>query len=664
MYEDVKRIIRDAPERIPDLTVGEFAELYRVLPRGTPYPGPWRNIRTPYLVGIMDALSAKSPAQEIVFAKSAQVGATSVIENWFGYIIKCVPGPSMYVTGNDKLLGRWTAKRLQPMLMSCNLDSRLKAQFLSKGQRRTGDKMFAKEFPGGSLDLVTVNSAVNLRMDSFRNLALDECDSYPKDVGGEGDPKALAKARTKTFKGRKKILYTSTPTTYDESHIWPMYEAGDQCRYFVPCIHCGKYQYLDFDGMDGKGGMKWDTTRGKLSNNSIRYECAHCGKGIYQKDKFKTIQRGEWQPTVKNHNEHYKSFHISALYSLMENWFNIIQNRIDAEGDDEKMRAHMNLDLGLPYRETGERPDVQKLYELRGDYKSGTIPHCTLVTNGVLFLTGAIDVQTGSKHGKDNVARLELTICGHGYQYKTWDILYKVFKGDVKDAYAGAWQDLYDWAVEGGMKFYRSDDMEFSPSLILIDSSDGNVEHIVFDFCDRWENTFPCKGQKSLKKTEDEQRGTRDEQSPRDADKFRENKKAGRTYYVIHTTWYKKKIYNNLKIKRQEGIEQPAQFCDFPSDYPDKYFEMLRAEEWRPREGVFWKPNSRRNESLDLRVYNLCAQDIWLTMLLKRRRDQAVKAGMSKEQSMRFVTRHIIDEYMVRMKPRKVSGRHEKRPIS
>jgi phage terminase large subunit GpA-like protein len=609
IYADIKEVLLKTPERIPDITVAEVAEQYRVMPVGTPFPGKWRNKRTPYLVEIMEALSANHPAREIAFAKSAQVGATSVIENWIGYVIKSVPGPMLYISGNDKLLEKWTAKRLQPLLMSMNL--KMYAQFKEKGQRRTGDKMFSKEFPGGSLDLVTANSAVGLRMDSARYLGMDETDSYKWDVGGEGDPKAVAKARTKAWGKRKKILYSSTPTTYDESHIWPLYEYGDQRRYHIPCKHCGEFQFIEFDGIDNKGGMKFDRSPdGTLIVDSVRYECIKCGKPHYEVDKYNMMQAGEWRPTATTSDPNFRSYHISALYSLMEDWEEIVRNRIKGEEDKEKMQAHVNLDLGMPYRETGERPDIKRVYELRGNYKAGNVP------DGVLFLTGAIDVQRGSKHGKENVARLEIEICGHGYAYKTWSILYKVIKGNVMDPFGGAWEKLHKWVEEGGFRFYRSDGFEFAPSIVGIDSSDGNVENVVFDFCEGWGNTFPIKGQQTLKKSSNRADGNLDEQSPKDADRFREHKKDGRIYYVIHTNWYKKKHYRNLKVKRQESGEQRPSFCEFPSDYPDKYFEMLTAEEWRPDTQSFWKPASKRNESLDLRVYNLCLQDIWLAYLL------------------------------------------------
>ena len=44
-------------------------------------PGRCRTARTPYMRGIMDALSSRHPAQRVVFTKAAQVGATEAGNN-------------------------------------------------------------------------------------------------------------------------------------------------------------------------------------------------------------------------------------------------------------------------------------------------------------------------------------------------------------------------------------------------------------------------------------------------------------------------------------------------------------------------------------------------------------------------------------------------------
>ena len=73
-YDKIKKYIEECPECIPEQLISDFAELNRTLPRGTPYPGPWLNTRTPYLVEPMNNLAPSSPVIETVFAKPSQFG--------------------------------------------------------------------------------------------------------------------------------------------------------------------------------------------------------------------------------------------------------------------------------------------------------------------------------------------------------------------------------------------------------------------------------------------------------------------------------------------------------------------------------------------------------------------------------------------------------------
>ena len=62
--------------------------------------------------------------------------------------------------------------------------------------RDSGNTILQKDFQGGVLVLTGANSAAGLRSMPVRYLFLDEVDAYP-DVDGEGDPVALAEARTR-----------------------------------------------------------------------------------------------------------------------------------------------------------------------------------------------------------------------------------------------------------------------------------------------------------------------------------------------------------------------------------------------------------------------------------------------------------------------------------
>lgn len=666
-YDMVQQILEGLPGHVPTIKVSEYAEQNRVLPEGTPHSGPWKNSMTPYSVEIMDELSVTSRTREVIWIKCSQIGATAVVENFITYIVSQVPGPTMYASDKEELLKKWEAKRLTPALKSCGLEDLIFKQHAMKGQRRTGNQMFSKEFPGGTLDLISGRSESNLRMDSIRYLVLDEAGRYPWDIEGFGDPIEIARARTANWRSRAKIFIPSTPGLEGECRMWALYQEGDQRRYFVPCPYCGERQVLKLPSEPDyfyKGFaatlMEWETKAGYVDKDSIHFKCSKCKREVFEDHKAEIVRAGEWAPTAKPLDRLKKSYQIGRLYSLMDDWERIIKSEVKASDDPLTLQVHHNHMCGIPYRETTVKLDKAKVYELRGTYKSGSIP-----SDNILFLTAAIDVQRGSDTDPDKPPRLEMEICGHGIGYRTWSIVYKVFPGDISDPFDGAWEDLYGFIDSGNWRFARSDGAIFTPVISFVDSGDGENETAVFDFCARLRGFYPIKGTKELKESKQGHKATQllDLATPQDRDGFRLNKKRGAEYVLIYTNWYKRRLYRSIKIsiKRRNQDLKGGLYCDFPADYPDKYFDMLVAEEQRADQ-TFWKSSGVANEALDLRVYNLCAGEFWLVQETEKMRRAALRAGHSKEHCSHIHSKHVLNQRAVALKRRDVTP--PKAPVS
>jgi len=86
------------------LTVSEWAEKYRFVPEervaNLSLAGRWSNSVTPYLVGIMDAVTEPG-VNEIVFLKSSQLGGSEMLSNVIGYFIHMDPATILYVCENE-----------------------------------------------------------------------------------------------------------------------------------------------------------------------------------------------------------------------------------------------------------------------------------------------------------------------------------------------------------------------------------------------------------------------------------------------------------------------------------------------------------------------------------------------------------------------------------
>lgn len=265
-----------------------------------------RTDRTPYLRDVMDALSASSPVERVVFMKGAQLGATEAGLNWVGYVIANAPGLMLYVMPTTESARRNVRTRIDPLIDSTPA---VRDRVTKARSRDPGNTATLKSFAGGQIAFVGANSAVGLRSTPARYLFLDEVDGFPHDADGEGDPVALAIQRSVTFRGRRKVFMVSTPTVEGASRIAKAYAESDQRRFFVPCPHCGAYQDLRWPQ------VRWDQDH----RGGAWYQCEHCGDPIYERHKPAMLAQGEWRATAAGDGRT-AGFHLSALYSPFETW--------------------------------------------------------------------------------------------------------------------------------------------------------------------------------------------------------------------------------------------------------------------------------------------------------------------------------------------------------
>ena len=616
-YEFFQRLIRLRQSDPPPNKISEWVEGKRVMPSSTPFPGLWQNAKTPYAVEIMDNMSPASSVQHTVIIKGAQLGLTAAAENVIGYWMGPSPSEVLYISATQDLLEKWATKRLEPMIDSLGIRERIYSNTAPSGSRRSGDKMFSKQYLGGNLDMASAQSAPSLRSDSKRIIVRDEIDGAPKQLTtGEGNWLDVSYARAFAWGSRKKILDFSTPTTFAESAVWPEYLDGDQRKFLVPCPLCGAEIELEFSP-ESCDTLKADTKAGIIID--AYYLCPHCHDAIFNHHKTQMFSKGRWVPSVESKQSDYRSYHISSLYSPvgMLSWKDFYSKYESSKDDPDGARSFTNLYLGLPYQETGARPRVDRVQELQGAYHSGTVPY------GVLYLTMGVDVQRGSEKDDTEPARLECQIMGFGAGYRAWSIDYRTFVGPIDDPYSGAWEALNTWATETNLAYQNKQGMDFVVRLVFIDAGDGQYTNTVGAFTERWQETYPIMGFNALKKRKNED-ADKDEQTAGDIKRYRPARIGGgqNWYYQIATNHYKQLIYSKLNsMVRIPGPIQKKGFLDFPVNYPEKYFKQLTAED-RLSDGSF-RSGGRRNEALDTMVYAMCASDVWFDREYDRYADVA-----------------------------------------
>jgi phage terminase large subunit GpA-like protein len=588
--EELERAWKRGITPDPELTVSEWADQRRILSsRAASEPGQYRTARAPFNRDIMNALSASSPYQRVVFMKSTQVGASEDGINWIGYSIDQVPAPFMLVQPTTVLAKRFSQQRIDPMIESTPV---LRQHVQPARMRDSGNTVFAKAYPGGILIITGANSAVGLRSMPARFIMFDEVDAYPPDVDEEGDPIKLAERRATTFGHRRKFFIVSTPTIKGLSRIEMEYEATDQRRYFVPCPHCGRKQWLKFER------LLWD----KGDYASVRYMCEHCNDPIEEHHKTAMLDDGEWIATADCSDPKVVGFHISALYSPVGwmSWAEIAKEWEEAQGNEALIKTFKNTIEGVSFQEKGEAPDWKLLADRKREHLLGSVP------TWAILLTAGVDVQRD---------RIEADIYCWGYGLESALVDHIVVEGDT--ARDEVWDKLTALLFK---RYTRDDGTEMLVVRWAVDTGDGVTTSQAYAFCRRNPGvTIAIKGRQGFNAAAPVQGPSMVEITERG----RKIKK-GLKLFIVYVDVFKSETYRFLRLERPtdedlaHGVCFPDGYIHIPDGIGDEWLKQLTAEQLvlikSKRKKSFprmeWQKLRERNEALDLRVYARAAA--WL----------------------------------------------------
>lgn len=557
---------------IPILTVSEWADNNRYLTsESAAEPGQWKTSRTPYLKDIMDDLSPNSPVNEVIGMKGVQLGFSESALNVCGCYIDINPCPIMYVMPTILLAKAISEERLDPMI---EYSPSLKLKVKPSRERDSGNTKFVKKFGGGLVVLSGANSAASLRSRPVKVLILDETDAYPFAVDNEGSPIALAEKRTTTFGFKKKIYKLSTPKLEGSSIIEREFLLSDQRYYFVPCPHCGHKQRLEFEQ------LKWD----KGNYSSAQYLCIECACLIDERFKTKMLAGGEWIPTrPENKSVIKKGYHLNSLYSPLGwlSWANIVEQYEKSKDNVNEEIVFINTILGQTYKNKGEAPDWQQLYNKVETYKQNE------VHEDVAFLTAGADVQ------KD---RIEVEIVGWCKGKKSYSIDHRILPGQTSEA--AVWKKLGALLNEQWLR--KKDNCLIPLKLMAVDA--GYNTSYVYDFCRKYDNTkvIPIFGKDNLPLIVS---------APRKIETNRAGKKIGAVHvWNVGVSLIKSELYGWLRLEKEEDGSAPNGYCFFPQ-YSQEYFKGLVSEQLqfitdkKGRQKYSWVKKFDRNEPLDMRIY-------------------------------------------------------------
>lgn len=510
----------------------------------------------------MDALS--DPAvTTVVFMKSAQVGATELVNNVVGYYIDQDPAPILLLQPTLEMAQAWSKDRLAPMLRD---SPTLRGKVKDPKSRNSGNTLLHKTFPGGHITMAGANSPAGLASRPIRVMLGDEVDRYPVSAGTEGDPVNLARKRTTTFWNRK-ILLTSTPTIKGASRIEMEFDESDKRYFYVPCPHCDHFQRLIWAQVQWPDG---DPARAE-------YCCAECGALFTDAQRHAVIRKGEWRATGPFNGR--AGFHINELYSPWSSMAEMARNFLEAKKSPETLKTFINTSLGETWEDQGETVDDTGLMSRREEYTAA-------VPAGGLVLTAGIDTQGD---------RLEVEVVAWGVDEESWNIDYLVLPGDPSQP--AVWLALDD-ALD--RTYTHESGTELHIAAACIDSG-GHHTQIVYDYCRTRaaRRVFAIKGVAGP--------GRPVVQISRKA----RGKTARRVdLYTVGVDDAKGIIYARLRAP-----EPGPGYCHFPVERQEEYFAQLTGEKvvtkyYRGFPRKEWVKARARNEALDCRVYGYAALKI------------------------------------------------------
>lgn len=430
--ETTAEIVTASPPRAAD----QWAEANRVLPPGSPEPGPFRYTRTPYMIPVCRAF-ASPKYKRVTFVMGTQMGKSATMFNVIGWRLDDDPAPVIYVGPTQSNIDKVVEPKISEMFRECaSLNRKLKKEKGETSKHR-------KNVGGVHLRLAWAGSATELASDSAALTLVDEIDRPEDNASGEGSLEEIAEARGDAY-ADSKTGYTATPTggrTERTEHpetgvihwafadpkqlfspVWRLWQNGSRHEWMVPHLDpaCGEYfsPCSELLWWPGKGTAEECTP--SQASRQAKLICPHCGGQIDDSERMamnargvavapgqRAQQQGEGFVSItqssQDHVVPYWSFldteddndsfsvWVSGLcsFSAKKSFGFLAKKLLEAiqSGDPDKLMAVHNTGFGEVYSVAGEAPAWEEVFELRHTYKAGEVP------DGFDHLICTVDVQ-------------------------------------------------------------------------------------------------------------------------------------------------------------------------------------------------------------------------------------------------------------------------------
>lgn len=592
---------------------------------------PWNGDLVPYIHEPMDCLKSRQ-YRAVVFVGPARTSKTvSLVDGWVCDTIVNNPSDFLLVQITQEKAAEYSKKRLS---REFNASPDIQA---AMSPRAHDNNVHDKVFRAGNFLKIGWPSKNVFASSDWKFVALTDYDRMPLDVDGEGSAFLLASKRTQTFMSSGMTLAEGSPGFHitdpnvrvSSPHEAPptkgilsIYNQGDRRLFHWQCIECGEWFEPDFPL------LHWDTNEVDPAKaaKEVYMCCPHCG-GLMSESKphqgqalkFALNRSGIWLPegcqidqnghvTGEARETHIASFWQKGPTAAFQTWNELVYKYLaalaqyEATGNLEDLQTTVNTDQGKPFTppRKGDR-GANELMQRRRDLGVRVVPEWAR------FLTAAVDVQAGAK-----TARFDVMVLAWGPELEHQVIdRFKIERSKRVDpdnpdkfvrvnpaAYLEDWDLLIDRVIN---KSYELEDDSGRRMPIHLTACDSGGEDGVTDNAYEFYRKIKQEGlARRFMLVKGQGRGPVIVETYPDNTKRKDRK--ARAYGDVPVYQLNP---DRIKDTVQSAFDRPEpgrRYVHLPMWLPDTFFDELLAEE-RGHDGK-WKKISKRNETLDLFVYN------------------------------------------------------------
>jgi len=589
----ITRLINEAIQKNlsppPKLNLVEWADKYRYLPKNSAEDGRWKTSRVE--AARQPMLSVSNPdVKEVTVMSCVQFMKTELMINTALFYMHQEPSPIMYVAPKKETAEAWSKERLVTSVDSTPVVSNI----FTENRRGQGNTITQKQFSGGQISIVSARNPTDLAMRAVRIMLFDEIDNYPTNVGageggsgGEGDPISVAWKRSTTYGKRAKKISACSPTVAGRSRIEQEYKKSNQNVFFQKCPYCGNFKVLDWTDVL----IPREEKTGDFIHDKAAIVCKQdgCGTLWNEGDRHYSIKHGYWKSLKPKVTWHH-GYKVSALASPFTPIVELAKEFVDAQGNPEDLKVFYNTRMAETWKEKGEQPNWERIYERRETYPPEIIP------DGALMITCGVDVQ------KDY---LVYETVGWGRKKHSWSIEKGIIDGNISD------DDTKERLANFLDRTYpNSKGIEVPIMKACIDSGYNTQE--VYSFVRSYgsNRVVSVKGDSvgNLKTII----GT-----PSLVDVNIDGKRISRGLknWMVGSAVIKEQFYRWLNCKKptdemlKAGGDFPTGYCHFP-EYDEEFFKQWCSEQYiqqtdnRGYSRYIWEKLRKDNHFLDCRVYS------------------------------------------------------------